>query len=268
MKYYIDNEGADNFIKIESPEEITFLDPCCGSGHILTYAFDLLAKMYEEEGYNKSEIPSLILKNNLFGCDIDERAAGLANFALTMKAREYYKRFFRKQITPNIIALKKFNLKEFENIDNVGSLIKLKNCPKPEQKGIFAEAIHQKKAFELQCKILTSQFHCCVTNPPYMGSKGMNKELSDFVKKHYPDSKSDLFSAFIERCLNYTKPKGFTAMITQHSWMFLSSFEKLRKKIIRNHKIDTLIHLGPRTFEEIGGEVVQSVAFVLQKGEI
>lgn len=256
MKYYIDNdEESTTFIKVNTPEELTFLDPCCGSGHMLTYAFDLLTLIYEEQGYSKSDIPSLILEKNLFGCDIDKRASVLANFALTMKARQYHKRFFKKDIKPNIVELE-----GIEGIKNFGSLLV------PSSAEDFDEAMLSRE-YKLQKKILSSEFHCVVTNPPYMGSKGMNKELSDFVKSRYPDSKSDLFAVFMERTLELTKEHGFMSMINQHSWMFLSSYEKLREKIIKEHHIDTLVHLGPRAFEEIGGEVVQSVAFVLEKGK-
>ena len=262
MKYYIENEEETNdFIQVTSPEELTFLDPCCGSGHTLTYAFDLLTLIYEEEGYTKSDIPTLILENNLFGCDIDKRASVLANFALTMKARQYHKRFFRRSVTPKIVELQAFG-DEFKGIKNYGSLM----TPKDHgfEDGIFSQSSRE---FDLQKQILGSEFRCVVTNPPYMGSKGMNNELGDFVKSRYPDSKSDLFAVFMERCLELTKDHGFMAMINQHSWMFLSSYEKLREKIINEHKIDTMVHLGPRAFEEIGGEVVQSVAFVLEKGK-
>jgi len=263
MKYYIESdEEMDTFLKIKEPQELTIFDPCCGSGHILTYAFDLLTHIYEEQGYSKSEIPTLILENNIHGCDIDKRAATLANFALTMKARLYYRRFFRKNSKVKIIELQEYGSEVFEGIKNYGSLL----TPVDES---FSEGVFGQNSadFELQKYILSNQYSCVVTNPPYMGSKGMNKELSDFVKKRYPDSKSDLFAVFMERGLEFTKPHGFMAMINQHSWMFLSSYEKLRKKIIENQKIDTLVHLGPRAFEEIGGEVVQSVAFVLEKGE-
>ena len=261
MPYYIENDTAE-CIQISSPEEITFLDPCCGSGHMLTYAFELLTKIYEEEGYRKSEIPKLILQNNLYGCDIDQRAASLASFALMMKAVEYNKRFLKRGVLPNIVALKDYGQDEFKDINILGSLIKVEEIQNFD-KGIFK---YSNKEFELQSKILSSQFHCTVTNPPYMGSKNMNQTLKNYLAKHYPDSKSDLFAAFIERCLDFTKERGFSAMITMQSWMFLSSFEKLRVKILRNHKIDTLVHLGAKAFEEIGGEVVQTVAFVLQKG--
>ena len=303
MKYYIEEENPpSSFLKVSSPEDLTLFDPCCGSGHILTYAFDLLTLIYEEEGYSKSEIPYLILKNNLFGCDIDKRAATLANFALTMKARLYYRRFFKKQIGPNIFELSNQNFEKsqiekfiqsldddiddlglpklyesFDNIKNLGSITdlsgidveaiknKLNEMKPPQDVFLINIYLYTKETILPQAELLSKQYSCVVTNPPYMGSKGMNKELSDFVKKHYPDSKSDLFAVFMEKGLEFTKEKGYMAMINQHSWMFLSSFEQLRKKIIKNHTIDTLVHLGPRAFEEIGGEVVQSVAFVLQK---
>lgn len=264
MKYYIDNkEESTTFLKISTPQELTLFDPCCGSGHVLTYAFDLLTLIYEESGFSTSEIPTLILENNLFGCDIDKRAAVLADFALTMKARLYHRRFFRRNTTTNIIELEDFGSEEFKDIKNYGSLV-VPNSDDSFDDGVFGQNNAQ---FKLQKNILTNTFSCVVTNPPYMGAKGMNKELSDFVKKSYPDSKSDLFAVFMERCLELTKVNGFMSMINQHSWMFLSSFEKLRIKIIENQRIDTMVHLGPRAFEEIGGEVVQSVAFVLEKGE-
>ena len=262
MKYYVENEEeTTTFIKVTSPEEITFLDPCCGSGHTLTYAFDLLTAIYEEEGYNKSEIPSLILQNNLFGCDIDKRASILANFALTMKARQYHKRFFKKDVKPNIVELEDYGSDEFAGIKNFGSLLVPHSNLADED--IFA--IPNTKEYDIQKKILSSEFHCVVTNPPYMGSKGMNARLGKWAKDNYPDSKADLFAMFMERTLEMTVPHGYMAMINQHSWMFLSSYEKLRIKLIKRHKIDTLVHLGARAFDEIGGEVVQTVAFVLEK---
>lgn len=264
MKYFIESdEQTDTFLKINEPQELSIFDPCCGSGHVLTYAFDLLTHIYEEQGYGKSEIPTLILENNIYGCDIDKRAATLANFALTMKARLYHRRFFRKNTKPKVLELEDYSSDVFANIKNYGSLLT------PVDDNDFSEGVfgQNSAAYELQKELLTNQYSCVVTNPPYMGSKGMNKELSDFVKARYPDSKSDLFAVFMERTLEFTKPHGFMAMINQHSWMFLSSYEKLRKKIIENEKIDSLVHLGPRAFEEIGGEVVQSVAFVLEKAE-
>ena len=259
MKYYIENEKETTFIKVTTPEEITFLDPCCGSGHTLTYAFDLLTKIYEEEGYNKSEIPSLILQNNLFGCDIDKRASVLANFALTMKARQYHKRFFKKDVKPNIVELEDYNSDEFAGIKNFGSLL-VPHSSASFDDGIFGQSTRE---YEIQKKILSSEFHCVVTNPPYMGSKGMNKELSDFVKKRYPDSKSDLFAVFLERGFEMIKTNGYMAMITMQSWMFLSSYEKLRVKLLKNYSLTTMIHLD----NMVMGIAFGTAATVFQKSK-
>lgn len=241
MKYYIEEENpTDTFLKISSPQELTLVDPCCGSGHILTYAFDLLTLIYEEQGYNKSEIPTLILENNLFGCDIDKRAATLANFALTMKARLYHRRFFKKSTRANIIELQEYGT-SYKGIKNYGSLL----TPKEEDKNIKEDGIfgYVSDEFKLQTKILSSQFACVVTNPPYMGGKGMNADLGDFVKDRYPDSKSDLFAVFMERGFEITKDLGYMAMITMQSWMFLSSYEKMREKLLKNYSISTMAHL-------------------------
>lgn len=276
----------------ELPTKITFLDPCQGSGHVLVYAFDLFTKIYEEEGYNPNEIPELILKHNLFGIDIDERAAQLAAFALTMKARSYYSRFLRKPVQPNVIALENvseeiirrsvklpINIKGrkllnypdltlhlLTKADNFGSLIQIDpeevELIKIEQGSIWQE---QQEKFKEQAIYLSRQYHCVVTNPPYMGGKGMNANIKEFVEKNYNKSKSDLMACFIERCRDFNLKNGKIAMINQHSWMFLSSYEELRPYLIDNFQFESMLHLGPRTFPEIGGEVVQSTAFVLGK---
>ena len=245
MKYYIENpDETTEFIKISSPEEITLLDPCMGSGHILTYAFDLLTKIYEEAGYNASDIPGLILEKNIYGCDIDKRAATLAQFALTMKARMYYRRYFRKTVRLNAIELQDFGSEAFAGIKNFGSLM----TPKDEgqfEEGVFA---HNTAEYELQKSLLTSQYHCIVTNPPYMGNTGMNIELSKFVKNFYPNSKSDLMTCFIERNLKFSKNSAYVAMIILPSWLFLSTFEKLRRNILENYTINSLLHMGRGIF--------------------
>ena len=258
MKYYIETD-TNEVIKIKNVEEIKVLDPCCGSGHMLTYAFDLFAKIYEEEGYSKREIPKKILENNLFGCDIDKRASVLATFALHMKAVLYNKRFFKDSVLPNIVELNSYG--EFENIKELGSLVKPENTDKND----MILGGYESREYKLQKKILSSTYHCVVTNPPYMGSKKMTENLKKYLKKHYPDSKSDLFAVFIERGLEFTKEKGFLGMITMQSWMFLSSYEKLRIKLLKNHKIDTLADMGWHAF---GNPSYPSVAFVIQKGEI
>jgi type II restriction/modification system DNA methylase subunit YeeA len=296
MPYYIEapegNTPAQLPEGIKGVTDITFLDPCQGSGHVLVYAFDLFTKIYEEEGYNTNEIPALILEHNLFGIDIDERAAQLAAFALTMKARSYFPRFLRKPIQPNVIALENVNediikqavklplavagklvydyrdltLYNLTQADNFGSLIQID----PEelkalsiQKGSIWQAQEQK--LKEQAEYLSHQYHCIVTNPPYLGSKGMNEQIRKFVDVKFAMTKSDLMACFIERCLELTAPNGLVALINQQSWMFTSSYEKLRPFLIQNFQFNSLLHLGPRTFPEIAGEVVQNVSFVLSK---
>lgn len=302
MPYYIESAAAsaEDFLKINSVEEITLLDQACGSGHILVYGFELFSKIYKEEGYNPSEIPALIIEKNLFGFEIDERAAQLAGLALMMKARSGHKRFFRKQTKPNILCYRDFTLSKdaiadtcqalgiadtlFEQLSadlhtmqqatNYGSLIIPKTEPADLEKILnridqqIANAdvflsynIAQLKPTIEQLLLLSQRYHCIVDNPPYMGGGNMNKTLGDFVKNHYPDSKADLMACFMEAGLRMLHPHGFLGMINQHSWMFLSSYEKLREKLIKGTFFDTLLHLGARTFPEIGGEVVQNASF-------
>lgn len=294
MPYYIETPEGNTPSPlpegVKGVTDITFLDPCQGSGHVLVYAFDLFAKIYEEEGYNTNEIPALILQNNLFGIDIDPRAAQLAAFALTMKARNYYSRFLRKPIQPHVIALENVNLetieqsinlpiivegKKIENYsdlslnlltqaNNLGSLIQIKpeevNAIQIQTGSMWQE---QQNVLKRQAEFLSTKYHCVVTNPPYMGGKGMNAELKIFVEKNFKKSKSDLMACFMERCLNYNLTNGKTGMINQHSWMFLSSYDELRPFLIENAQFESLLHLGARAFPEIGGEVVQNAAFVL-----
>ncbi|MDB4821620.1 BREX-1 system adenine-specific DNA-methyltransferase PglX [Candidatus Pseudothioglobus singularis] len=305
MDYYIKPEqNEEDYLRISSPEELKICDPACGSGHMLTYAFDLLYAIYEEEGYNPSEISEKILTHNLFGIEIDERARELSAFALTMKARAKQRNFFQKQIQPNICALKNIHFEEdelpeytkyigpdlftdafidtlsqFEETDNFGSLIqpKLKEVHKlleilksKDLSGqLFLSATHEKVLQVLkQADFLCQKYHVVIANPPYMGRKGMNQELSAWSIENYPDSKSDLFSMFMERTLELTVKAGFMGMINQHAWMFLGSYEKLRKKILKRNKINTMAHLGARAFESIGGEVVQTTAFILIKSSV
>lgn len=283
MPYYI--EPADNQPDpipedIQSVKDIRFIDPCMGSGHVLVYAFDLLCKMYEEEGYRTKEIPALILENNLYGIDIDKRCYQLACFALTMKANAYYSRYLRrKPVEPNVIFLENIDhetiaasgnwdekslIWQFENIDTIGSLLKV---TKEEYEAIqvgnslFGE---NAKKLKSEAEYLSRGYHCVVTNPPYLG-KGFCDVLKAYVQKEYPNSKADTMATFMERCMEYCTPKGKMAMINMQSWMFLSSFEKLRKDIIEHYQIDSLLHLGAHTFDELNGEVVQNAAFVILK---
>lgn len=307
MEYYIPATEQDaDFLKVMSPEELKVCDPCCGSGHMLTYAFDLLARIYEEAGFSPREIPSLILENNLHGIEIDPRAGELAAFALTMKAREHDSRFLRRENAPqpNICVLQNVTfddeefksymdfigrdlftaalqttLRQFEKADCFGSLIVpqltnsvavLAELESRDVSGqLFLTNIHQKVlAVIRQAEYLSPHYHVVVTNPPYMGSKGMNADLKKFAETKYSDSKSDLFAMFIERCLELVQKHGTIGMITMQSWMFLSSFEKLRTKLLDEDTILSMAHLGPRAFDTIGGEVVQTTAFTLTNTHI
>lgn len=266
MPYYI--EPADNQPDpipedIQSVKDIRFIDPCMGSGHVLVYAFDLLCKMYEEEGYRTKEIPALILENNLYGMDIDKRCYQLASFALTMKANAYYSRYLRrKPVEPNVIFLENIDhetiaasgdwdekslIWQFENIDTIGSLLKV---TKEEYEAIqvgnnlFGE---NAKKLKSEAEYLSRGYHCVVTNPPYLG-KGFGDILKEYVNKEYPNSKADLATIFIERMPELLVPKGKYAFIIPPSWMFLSTFAKLRSYIIYNLRIDSLLHLSRGIF--------------------
>lgn len=280
MPYYIQTpEGQTDTIPedIHSVQDIRFIDPCMGSGHVLVYAFDLFCKMYEEEGYQTREIPALILQNNIYGLDIDRRCYQLASFALTMKGRAYYSRYLRKVVEPNVIALQPIDhdtidasgswgqkslMWQFENIDTIGSLLKVT----PEE----CAAIHvdsglfgvRQKLLKTQAEYLSRKYHCVVTNPPYLG-KGMGDVLKSFLLLEYPNGSADLMASFVERCLDYSDKDAYVAMINQQSWMFNVTYESLRKEIVNNSFISSVLHLGPRTFPEIGGEIVQNVTFVL-----
>ena len=301
MEYYIPPEKPEtDFLKITGPEDIKVCDPACGSGHMLTYAFDLLYAMYEEEGYDPAEIPEKILTHNLFGIELDERAGELAAFALTMKARARQRRFFNKGVEPNITVLEKVifsseeldeymgfvgrdlfiyglreTLQQFSEVDNFGSLIvpKVANVTdvlatlesKDMSSNLFLAETHKKVLSVLHMsEALSPRYAVVVANPPYMGGKGMNPRLSTWAKEKFPSSKSDLFAMFIERNLDLTVKGGAVAMITMQSWMFLSSFESLRSRILNQHTILSMAHLGARAFDSIGGEVVSTTAFVLE----
>ena len=301
MEYYIRPERPENdFLRINRPEDIKVCDPACGSGHMLTYAFDLLYAMYEEDGYDATEIPEKILTHNLFGIELDERAGELAAFALTMKARARQRRFFNKRVKPNICVLEKVNfsrdeleeymgvvgrdlfahglretLQQFSEADNFGSLIvpKVANVAdvlatleaKDMGGNLFLAETHLRVLTVLRmADYLSPRYAVVVANPPYMGGKGMNPKLSDWAKSTYPSSKSDLFAMFIERSLDLAVRGGAVAMITMQSWMFLSSFEALRSRILNQHTILSMAHLGARAFDSIGGEVVSTTAFVLE----
>lgn len=305
MAYYIKPETPEtDFLKISKPEEIKVCDPACGSAHMQVYSFDILYFIYEEEGYEATEIPRLILENNLFGIEIDKRAGELAAFALTMKARAKQRRFFSKNVAPNICVLENIHfdeaelkeymdfigwdlftaplqttLRQFEEADNLGSLIRpkvtdvnsmLKILEAKNVSGqIFLIRTHKKVLQVLrQAGYLSPKYHVVITNPPYMGGKGMNGRLGAWAKDNYPDSKADLFAMFIDRNLDLARKQGLVAMITMQSWMFLSTFEKMRSRLLRQDTILSMAHLGARAFDSIGGEVVSTTAFVFENSNL
>ena len=281
-----------------TPDQLKVIDPCSGSGHILAYMFDVLMKIYESYGYTTREAVASIVENNLYGLDIDDRAAQLAYFAVMMKARQYDRRFFSRGIQPHVYAIVESNhvdkfavdylcngdmkltaamdtiIKELHDAKEYGSILTVTPQDWSALYDRFAditEDINMSRDTALRellplvqvAEALAQKYDVVVTNPPYMGSSGMGAKLSDFVKKNYPDSKSDLFAVFIECCGRMAKKNGYQAMITQHAWMFISSFENLRGKIYKK-KFVSLVHLGIKAFEEIGNDVVQTCACVVQ----
>ena len=285
MKYYIEPDGEhEDFIHISSPEEITLCDPACGSGHILVYAFELLFRMYEDRDYREREIPELILTKNLAGMDIDPRAVQIAELTLAMCARAHDRRFFRRGVQADITVLKSISLgedelpnneklaEELSHLGEIGSLMRpseadiagLKAATGDDASDLFTTAIKDKlqKALTV-CEKLSRRFSCVVANPPYMGSSSFNPFMSKWIKKNYPDVKSDLCTCFIERGFSFVGDKGYSAMVTMQSWMFLGSFEKMRSKLIDTKTIVSMVHLGPRAFDAIGGEVVNVTADVI-----
>lgn len=270
MEYYIEpDEEHEDFIRVASPEDITFCDPACGSGHILVYAFQMLMAIYEECGYREREIPELILTKNLSGFEIDPRAAQIATMALAFLAREHDRRFFGREVTADITVLESVTFEEGElpedsplvqskqltetlaHFGEVGSLYQ------PSEKDIDAvqealaaigpdslfgaSAIKKLEQALESMKALARSFDVVVANPPYMGSSSFNPFMSKWVKKHYPDSCKDLCTAFIERELTLPKTDGYSGIITSDTCMYLSSFERLRNKLIDNATIISLI---------------------------
>ncbi len=292
MEYYIEPDAEhEDFIRIASPEDITFCDPACGSSHILDYAFKMLMAIYRECGYREREIPALILTRNLSGLEIDERAAQIAQLALALCAREYDRRFFSRGITADIQVLssieidadelsttsplrdRKQLLEDLAHLGEIGSLLQ----PTADDIAALEQDLADANAGDLfssqanenveraltACKALARRFDVVVANPPYMGSSSFNPFMSKWVKKHYPNSCKDLCTAFIERSYVLAQPMGYSAMVTMQSWMFLGSFEKMREQLIDEKTILTMAHLGPRAFDSIGGEVVSVTADVL-----
>lgn len=277
MDYYIApiDEETD-FLRIAGPEELTVIDPACGSGHMLTYAFDLLYAIYEEEGYAPSEIASLILSNNLHGTEIDPRAGSLAAFALTMKARAKQRTFFNKQVEPKICVIEAISFgpeqldflvtrdgdrhaeeafwNEFAEADTYGSLIQpdatlttrlARHLESFDKDGdmLQADLLHWAGRVVVQAQYLAPKYSVVVMNPPYMGSGNMSGPVSSWIKESYPDEKQDLYACFVVRSDKLVVPHGYTAMVTGDTWMTIKSFGKLRRRLLGNHAFLSFVHM-------------------------
>lgn len=288
MEYYIEpDEEHEDFIQVTNPEDITFCDPACGSGHILVYAFKMLMAIYEECGYREREIPELILTKNLSGFEIDPRAAQIATLALALCAREHDRRFFDRGIAADITVLQNIEIdtgdllltsplrEKSELLENLAHLGEIGSLLQPSDDDIAALeadlidavgdnlfASHANSEVEralTTCRALARRFDVVVANPPYMGSSSFNPFMSKWVKKHYPDSCKDLCTAFIERILGMLKLHGYSGITGTNSWMFLSSFETLRNKLIDDRTIVSLVQLSVHGFKGVAAQVCTGV---------
>ncbi|MEN6460823.1 MAG: BREX-1 system adenine-specific DNA-methyltransferase PglX [Syntrophomonas sp.] len=294
-KYYLEPAEQEPDVQAEldklinhdlRPEDITILDPACGSGHILVYAFDLLFDIYKEAGYLEKDIACLILEKNLYGLDIDDRAAQLACFAVMMKAREKSRRILREPVSLNICSIQESNylgqeaweiilhgvkddsharwqvdhlLSTFHDAKEYGSIVEVKDIDElfwhkylellaRSQTSLFAVNYLDKvrellPALVKQAGIMQRQYSAVVTNPPYMGRKGMSQKLIKFTNENYSNSKLNMFSVFIEKSFKMLKPKGFSALVTMQAWMFLPSFDTLRRQLLRTKTINSLVDM-------------------------
>ena len=305
MPYYIESAEKDNdFLKIDSVEEITLLDQACGSGHILVYGFELLTKIYEEQGYNTSEIPQLIINKNLFGFEIDERAAQLSGFALLMKAREYNRRVFRKELKPNILCYKDlklteeeiketftqlkieltdemlFDLKNIQQATNLGSLIS-PHSDATSIKEVIDKVISSKSSSDVFLRyrleelevslehllLLSNKYHCIVDNPPYMGSRKMDDKLKTYLRTNFKNAHQDLYACFISSAKNQLLNKGIASFVTLQGWLFVSSFENFRKWLLDNYMFESLVQIGGNSFPSLNSQVARAVTFTFSNSE-
>ena len=283
--------------KALKPEDILCIDPCSGSGHILAYMFDVLVQIYEAYGVDTRTAVTSIVENNIYGLDIDDRAAQLAYFSVMMKACQYDKRFLRRKVQPHVYAIVESNhvdpnvvdyfcngdaklkkamdtiISELHDAKEYGSIItvsqqdwealyaRFDEIQNESVMSIYTDAALRLRSIVDIARTMAKKYNIVITNPPYMVMGNANAVLNEYVKKHFKESKADLYSVFIDKCANMTSPNYMIAMITQQSWMFLSSFEKLREKM-NGATIVSMAHLGARAFEEIAGEVVQTTSFV------
>ena len=282
-----------------TPDQLKVIDPCSGSGHILAYMFDVLMQIYESYGYTTREAVASIVENNLYGLDIDDRAAQLAYFAVMMKARQYDRRFFSRGIQPHVYAIAESNhvdsfaleyfcngdaklkkamdtiISELNDAKEYGSIL---TVTPQDWSALYArfteieEDIHISREAALRgllplvqvAEVMAQKYDVVVTNPPYMGGRSYSSKLSNKIQELYPDGKQDLFAVFIQRCTDFASTNRFVAMITMHSFMFLASFERMRYDFLNNNLI-SLIHLGIKAFDEIGNDVVQTASYVFRK---
>ena len=323
-KYYLDEAEQEPEVQAQlaairekyatlKPEEIRVIDPCMGSGHILCVLFDVLVRIYEDYGYTAREAAVKIVENNLWGLDIDERAAQLSYFAVMMKARQYDRRFFTRKVQPHVYAIEESNgitsapmhdmglnltqeeygeaakqamrlVEEMHDAKEYGSIIHVTPCdwdllrrfavPREEEgqlhldiHGEIETSARLQKLINI-AETLAQKYHASITNPPYMGTKGMNSLVSTFLKDNYAEAKGDLFAVFISRLAAFTTTYGYYALVTQRTWLFISAFEKLRNKLLETSTGISYVELGAGAFEDLAGEVVQSVLFCMQKGKI
>ena len=312
-KYYLDEAEQEDSVKAQletirkeyagiKPEEIKVIDPCMGSGHILCYMFDVLVQIYEAYGYTARDAASSIVEKNIYGLDIDDRAAQLSYFAVMMKARQYDRRFFTRGIKPNVYSIKESNgishdtieyfingdetlekelkavLADMRDAKEYGSILNISSINFDLLYNRFDEIFDDVSLFRQSAldellpivkiaQVLEQKYSVIITNPPYMAVTAGSAKLNEYAKKHYPDSKTDLFAVFIEHCRSMAVRNGLVGMITMHSWMFIAAYEQLRNKLL-NTDLLNLIHLGARAFEEIAGEVVQTCSFVMRKSSI
>ena len=317
MKYYVEDAEQEDDVKVKieeirykdvNPEDIKIIEPCCGSGHIMVYCFDLLYSMYIEKGYSKRDIPTLILKNNLYGLDVDKRASQLAYFSVMMKARSYDRQYLKwddgipqqphvyeiidsqaiiqydyeglmkdHHFTPKSIGTAKYLVSTFKDGKVIGSLLKVNkydykslvdeindkirtDVPNIMEQEAWNIVLVDLKKLVTLATVLSRKYDVLITNPPYLGSTSLEPQCKEYAVKNYPNSKSDMFAMFMET--NLVKDNGLLAMINMQSWMFLSSFEKFRNEHFKQKTFINIMHLGPHAFETIGGEIVQTVAFV------
>lgn len=287
MEYYVEPDAEhEDFIRVESPEDITLCDPACGSGHILSYAFELLFAIYEECGYTAREIPELILTKNLSGYEVDPRAAQIASLVLALRAREHDRRFFRRDVRADVRVFESVPLEEGEagvpkelaeglsHLGEVGSLLAptdadvealragLASC----EGDLFAAATKDRLERALEaCEALRRRFDVVVANPPYMGSSSFNPFMSGWVKRNYPDVKSDLFSSFIVRIMAFANPHGEIGIMCPFVWMFIGSYEKLRNLLIDEKTLTSLIQLE---YSGFAGATVPICTFTFHNSKI